>query len=283
MIRPEPPPAVVLLLCAGGLGLALGPVADPADGPTPVVSRLHTLSIHVRSHAIHDSLHTLLAETLQLPRTYEPVTYGERRYMAVWAGNVALEPCGPYPPHYYLDTDFEAMFYGLSFNAWESAAASAAALDERGIPHADPTDSVRIDDEDLRAPNVYVGVGWAPDPEELRESRSLFLARGGGPLGLVRVEEIRIGYSDAANLKKWVAFLEPAERVGERALRVADSPVLRFVENDVKQVLGITLKVRSLEKAVAFLGGEGLLGHGTAGSVELDRARTHGLGILIRE
>ena len=76
--------ATAALLAASGLLTAAGEGAD--DEPTtPVVSWLHTLSIHVRSHAIHDSLHTLLAETLQLPRTYEPVTYGEKKYVAVWA------------------------------------------------------------------------------------------------------------------------------------------------------------------------------------------------------
>jgi len=263
--------------------LLVVPAASGEAGPTPVVSWLHTQSIHVRSHAIHDSLHELLAETLQLPRTYEPVQYGDKKYVAVWAGNIALEPCGPYPPGDYLSTDFEAMFYGLTFAFAESAVASAAALDERGIGHAEPTDVVRIEDEDLKAPNVYVGIGYGDDPEGVREPRALLEARKGGPLGLLRVDEIRVGYSDEANLRKWTAFLQPHPRVGERAFRVADGPVLRFVENDVKQVLGITLKVRSVEKAAAFLREQGLLGDVTVDSLELDRDRVHGLQILVGE
>jgi hypothetical protein len=62
----------ILLLTA----LLSAPIPGGAEDPSPVVSWLHTLSIHVRSHEIHDSLHSLLAETLQLPRTYEPVQYG---------------------------------------------------------------------------------------------------------------------------------------------------------------------------------------------------------------
>jgi len=270
-------------LLSVALLMGLGPAPGAAEEPTPVVSWLHTLSIHVRSHAIHDALHTLLAETLQLPRTYEPVTYGEKKYVAVWAGNIALEPCGPYPPDDYLSTDFEAMFYGLTFAFWESAVASAAALDERDIGHAEPTDVVRIEDEDLKAPNVYVGIGYGGDPEGVQKPRSVLEARKGGPLGLVRVEEIRVGYSDERNLKKWTTFLQPHERVGERAFQVAEGPVLRFVENDVKQVLGITLKVRSLEKATAFLREQGLLGEVASDSVELDPVRTHGLRILLQE
>jgi hypothetical protein len=260
-------------------------VAAPggAEEPTPVVSRLHTLSIHVRSAAVHDALHTLLAETLQLPRTYEPVAYGERRYVAVWAGNVALEPCGPYPPESYLSLDFEAMFYGLTFAPWESAGASTSALDARGIGHATPTDTVRIEDEDLSAPNVYVGIGWGLEDERLRAARVAFEARQGGPLGLVRVQEIRIGVSDEANLRAWVAFLRPHERLGEKAFKVADGPVLRFVENDAKQVLGISLKVRSLDHAVTFLKARELLGEVAHGTAELDHAWTHGLHIRVQE
>jgi hypothetical protein len=269
-----------VLLCTT---LLVVPAASDEAEPSPVVSWLHTLSIHVRSHAIHDSLHTLLAETLQLPRTYEPVQYGEKKYVAVWAGNIALEPCGPYPPEDYLSTDFEAMFYGLTFAFAESATASAAALDARGIGHAEVTDVVRIEDEDLKAPNVYVGIGCGGDAEGVREPRALLEARKGGPLGLLRVEEIRVGYSDETNLRKWIAFLQPHPRVGERAFRVAGGPVLRFEERDVKQVLGITLKVRSLEKAAAFLREQGLLGDVTVDSVTLDRARTHGLHVLVKE
>jgi hypothetical protein len=152
-----------------------------------------------------------------------------------------------------------------------------------GIGHAEPTDVLRIEDTDLRAPNVYVGIGYGVDREGIQEPRSLLEATQAGPLGLVRVEEIRIGYSDEPNLRKWIAFLRPHERVGERAFRVADGPVLRFVESDVKQVLGISLNVRSLGRATAFLRQEGLLGELASDSVELDRARTHGLRIRLRE
>jgi hypothetical protein len=263
--------------------VALAAATGRAEEPAPVVSRLHTLSIHVRSHEVHDALHTLLAETLQLPRTYDPVAYGERRYVAVWAGNVALEPCGPYPPESYLSLDFEAMFYGLTFTPWKSASASASALDERGIGHAEPGDSLRIEDHDLSAPNVYVGIGWDHEDDRLRAARASFEARQGGPLGVVRVEEIRVGTSDEANFRKWVAFLRPHEQVDETAFRVADGPVLRFISNDVKQVLGITLKVRSLESASAFLRAEKLQGERTDDAVELDRSRTRGLRITLRD
>ena len=267
-----------LVVAASGTG-----TAGPGEPPTPVVSWLHTLSIHVRSHAIHDALHTLLAETLELPRTYEPVTYGQRKYIAVWAGNIALEPSGPHPAHYYLHTDFEAMFYGLTFAPFETAAASAAVLDARGIGHAEPTDTLRIEDETLRAPNVFVGIGGGVHDQGLRTARAAFERDRGGPLGLERVGEIVIGYSDEANLRSWTAFLEPHVRLGEAAFRVGEGPVLRFVKSDVKEVQGIVLEVRSLERAAAFLREADLLGRGVDGSSILRRDRTHGIRIALRE
>ena len=121
---------VMLNICDGG---------HDVSGTTPIVSRLHTLSIHVRSHAIHESMLTLLRDELQLPPTYEPVTIGKRKYAAVQVSNLVLEPCGPYPEHNYLHTNFEAMFYGLTFEPFDSAISCARHLDKRGILHSKPT------------------------------------------------------------------------------------------------------------------------------------------------
>lgn len=254
-----------------------------ARGATPVVSRLHTLSIHVRSHAVHDSVYALLTDVLQLPPTYEPVTYGTRKYAAVQAGNVCLEPCGPYPDQSYVNTNFEAMFYGLTFEPYESASASAVELKKRAIRHGEPTQSVRVTDEDLSAPNVVVSIGEKENRNERLARAAELAAKGGGPIGLRHVDEIQIGYSDHANLRKWIEFLRPAEREGENVYRIGDGLALRFVKGDSKQVLGITMKVRSLERASAFLRQEGLLGRVGNEEVELHRGKTHGLRIVLRE
>ena len=48
------PTVSAMVLCAA---LLFAPAAGDAGEGTPVVSWLHTLSIHVRSHGIHDALH----------------------------------------------------------------------------------------------------------------------------------------------------------------------------------------------------------------------------------
>lgn len=265
---------VMLNLCA---------FCHDVSGTTPIASRLHTLSIHVRSHAIHESMLTLLRDELQLPPTYEPVTIGKRKYAAVQAGNLALEPCGPYPEHNYLHTNFEAMFYGLTFEPFDSAISSARDLDKRGILHGKPTENMSITDKDLCAPNVYVGFWKKANPEEIQARAAALEAKQGGPLGVIRVDEIQVGYSDDKNLKKWIDFIKPAECVEENVYRIRDSLVLRFRKNDKKQVLGITLKVRSLDRAITYLKQRNLLGRMRDREVEIDAKRTHGLRIAIRE
>ena len=263
--------------------LLFSSICEGAEGRTPVVSRLHTLSIHVRSHAVHESVYALLSEVLLLPPTYDPVTYGQRKYAAVQAGNLCLEPCGPFPDHLYSNTDFEGKFYGLTFEPYESATASARELDRRGIRHGTPTQSVRITDKDISAPDVTLGIG-EKESQEARHGRAAKLsAQNGGPIGLSHVEEILVGYSDNNNLNKWVDFLRPAKHEGGNVYSLSDGLALRFVKHDSKRVIGITLKVRSLDQARAFLKKNGLLGRVRPDEVEFNPSKIHGLRIVLKE
>ena len=64
--------------------------------PNPVFSSgLHTLSIHVKDSIVHDSVFHFLVEKLKLPIYYYPVGLNTK-YAGVYAGNLVLEPCGPY-------------------------------------------------------------------------------------------------------------------------------------------------------------------------------------------
>ena len=97
-------------------------------------------------------------------------------------------------------------------------------------------------------------------------------------LGFVN-ERPRSGY----DLKKWIDLITPAERIAKNVYRVGDDLALRFLEHETKQVLGITIKVRSLDRAVAYLEQQGLVGRVADGQVELSPARIHGLRIVLRE
>jgi len=64
-------------------------------------SRFHTLSIHVRDTVTHDSVFHFFVDKLNLPVYYFPVKAGTRKYAGVYAGNLVLEPCGPYTEFEY--------------------------------------------------------------------------------------------------------------------------------------------------------------------------------------
>ena len=66
----------------------------------PVVSRVHTLSIHIREHETFNAVLSLFNGDLGLPMVYgrpwRPEMGEKRVYAAVTAGNINIEPCGPY-------------------------------------------------------------------------------------------------------------------------------------------------------------------------------------------
>ena len=105
------------------------------DKTIPLFSGLHTLSIHVRDTITHDSVFHFLADKLKLPVYYYPVTSGQRKYAGVYAGNLVLEPCGPYSNFSYATDDFRAIFFGLTFEPFESISLSAMGLTDRKINH----------------------------------------------------------------------------------------------------------------------------------------------------
>ncbi len=63
---------------------------------TPIISGVHTLSVHVRDTISQDSVYQFFVNKLMLPIYYTPVMYGQKKYAGIYAGNMVIEPCGPY-------------------------------------------------------------------------------------------------------------------------------------------------------------------------------------------
>ena len=91
------------------IAIALTAGCHATPNSTPVITKLHTISIHVKDHQIHEDVYCFLREDLQLPLVYEPVIHGERRYVGLWAGNLVLEPCGPYGNIAYATPNFQGI------------------------------------------------------------------------------------------------------------------------------------------------------------------------------
>lgn len=245
--------ALVALLLSTNLG--------SADRRSPVVSRVHTLSIHIRNKDAYNSVYLFLRDELQLPIVYgelwRELKDGERIYSGFSAGNLVLEPCGPFPERFYTSLDFTARFYGLTFETLEPLHDGLAELDRRGITYAEPSTYTVLTDKRLCRPNLAVSVmegkGNSNDKTSLPMLRSSLRKINGGSLGIKGVAEIVVCYVNDDDLKAWQAFLEPARTEGNDLWKLKEGPDIRLAKDHLMHVKEIVLRVESLEKGKHYL------------------------------
>ncbi len=229
----------------------------------PVMTKIHTVSIHVKDHQIHDGVHRFLQEDLGLPLVYEPITHGERRYVGLWAGNLVLEPCGPYSNITYATPDFSAIFCSITFEAYTSSKQSTKQLEHRRIKHKPLGAFVIINDANLCEGNLVVSIMDNPgrvQEHQTHETLTLQLKEiQGGPLGLQYVSEIEVGYTDRRDLDAWKALLAPHKQIGQDLWQLSDGPAIRLAKSQRKEIRHVVFRVNSLETAVRYLKRNNLL------------------------
>jgi hypothetical protein len=271
------------LLAVWFLLLAAGSINGQTN--EAILSEVAVLTIHVSDTNTHETVFRFLTDVLKLPVDYEPVMLGERRYAAVYAGNMFIEPCGPYSNMRYAVKDFKALFYGLNCRSDNSPCGIAAHLDRLKIAHEKTgTNLFRI-----QAPALADGIYFAidariPDKPAREREASLALAlaanqREGPDLEYVR--EIRLGYTSPENLHAWQEFLGPKGRENDTLCRLNKNQTIRFVPGAVPGVRGIVFKVSSLEQAEKYLKDKKCMGRLVDGRIELDPAKTFGLLIQL--
>ena len=268
------------------LWLLLLPVC-PLRGQTHdlIVSEVSVLTIHVSDTNVHDSVFHFLTDVLKLPVDYYPVMLGERRYAAVYAGNMFIEPCGPYSNMRYPTKDFKALFFGLNCRSDASPSSIATNLGRLHIAYeqADP-ETFRIQDASVGEGVYFAITGKARSkPAEEREAslRSTMAANNRDQLGFEYVKEIWLGYAGAADLQAWTEFLGPSGRVNDTLWRLSQNQSIRLVQSEVKGVRGIVCKVHSMEQAERYLKETKTYGRAVDGMIELDKSRTFGLSIYV--
>lgn len=252
----------------------------------PIVSRVHTLSVHVGDRGTHAAVLRFLKDVLRLPILWGPEEHGERLYAALSGGNIALEPCGPFADIDYATKDFDAMFYGITFEPFESAAASAAQMDRCGILHGGVSTFTIIKDDVLCGQNLGLSLWEIRNKEKFKaqvEERSEQGERAGGPLGIVRVAEVQVGYTRSEAPARWARLLAGAELVETGVWRVNDSLAIRLVHGDVREIRAIVLETHSLERARRYLEQSDLLGAVREGELEIDPGKAFGLRIVLRQ
>lgn len=220
---------------------------------TPLVSGIHTLSIHVRDTISQDSIYQFFVNKLMLPIYYTPVIYGQKRYAGIYAGNMVIEPCGPYKNIDYATDDFRAIFFGLNFEVYESLATSEQTLNVRRIKHQTNNGSIYITDTILCNENIFTALYEVSDKKE-RDSlqNSLITGERNNP-GIEYIKEIFIGYKDEVNFLKWKEYLYPLEFGEFDVCQINDSLHINFTRGNINEVMGITFKVKSIVEAKQYL------------------------------
>ncbi len=279
-----------LLFCASFSSLVIG--QDKVRFPEKylaedtLISTLHTLSIHIQEPALHDSVFRFLTEKLQLPVYYQPLVLGERRYGGVFAGNLVLEPCGPYSDMDYASRDFKAIFFGLTFEPAVPIPDAAKILRERQIDHETGGDEfIFLKDPQLCGENIYISLmdkhDKMRDHVRMDSLRQLMEQRNPG-LGIEYVKEILLGIRDKDNLNKWKAFISPCPLNEEQVWRTDDKLHFSFSMTPYKEVSSITFKVKSFREAENYLNENNVPFTTEPGLIRIDSTRSFGLHIFLQ-
>ena len=112
--------------------------------------------------------------------------------------------------------------------------------------------------------------------------RTELVAMRGGPLGLVRVQEIIIGTPDlrSAN-RRWERMVAPTLSSERGLWRIGDGPAVRLVEAEQTVIQRLVLAVTSLSAARDFLHERGLLGAESEAELTILSSRIRGLDIRL--
>jgi len=251
---------------------------------SPVISRISVLSIHVRDTLVHDSVFHFLTDKLGLSVEYYPVKYADRWYAGVYAGNMFLEPCGPFSNFHYASNRFKAIFFGLNCESERSISSLAEDLTSRNIS-IKQTGTIQIIDTTFISQNIYLNIASGNESNSKREDslRTEMLRRNENALGIETIKEIRVGYSEGTALIKWKQLIEPSVITPEGMWKINEDQSIRLVKSSINEVKGIVFRVRSLKKAKSWLIDNNLIGDIRGDEIELDKLKTFGLTILLSE
>ena len=126
---------------------------------------------------------------------------------------------------------------------------------------------------------AYVNV----EERRARLQRQL-VASGGGPLGVVEVNEVIIGATDVAAARRlWQTLLDPTPSSTANTWRIGSGPAIRLVSATENRVLTLVIRVASLERATAFLRDTQLLGADPEGRPTIDPSKVGNLDFRLVE
>jgi hypothetical protein len=249
-----------------------------------------------------DELFALFSKTLQLPIAWPLADRGGVVSGGIGFGNVNIEAIkfpgqinDPTPTH----------LVGLALKPM-SLGESLRELERRGIAYGAPRPFVSVGPNGARATSfTNVTLKQFSDADQPRDAtfqvflseynpmyvdavarrsrlRAELAARRGGPLGLVRVQEVIIGTVDLRGANRtWQMLVAPAPSADVNLWRIGDGPAVRLVQAERDMIQGLVLAVADLPTARDFLVESGLLGASSETELVVAPSEIRGLNIRL--
>ena len=256
----------------------------------PLMSEISVLTIHVSDTMVHDSVFHFLSDILGLPVEYYPVKWHDRKWAGLYAGNMFLEPCGPYDNFRYARNNFKATFYGLNCGTGREISSLEQDLTARNIDFI-RDGSIEITDPSITEKQMYFSISWSKSSslkeskdQRVKDSLKVLLANTSQNFaGIEAIREVWIGYTGEHYDSKWTDLVKP-EIISENGVwKISRDQSIRFRKNDKTEVMAIVFKVSSLKRAKRFLLESRLLGESGKDLIEIDPEKAFGLRIYFSE
>ncbi|NEW85602.1 MAG: hypothetical protein GZ094_25010 [Mariniphaga sp.] len=146
---------------------------------------------------------------------------------------------------------------------------------------------IYLTDNEVSGENTFIGISNRKEKEKdhskLDSLRSAMNSNLESDLGIEYVKEVQIGYPGNKNLERWKDLIYPSDLDKSKAWHVSNSLNIGFVLSKIKEVKGITFKVKSLEKAKMYAKENGLFGTEYNGAIAIDPKKSFGLSICFTE
>lgn len=231
-----------------------------------------------------------LADTLGLPIAWPIARFGEFRSGAVDAGNVVLEV-------FEAAAEPRPRFGGIAFEP-TGLSQTIPALQRRGLVvgqpmpagpfafvHGDSVAWTTAELPQLGAPNLFVFLCEYSRPDIHRFHEELthgLRASHGGPLSIEAMSTLLVGAGrDSSEFAAWARLAGTRTMASRVLLRFAEGPTV-IVDRDAPRGLRrVVLRVRSLDRAAAYLKRHRLLGSRRRGELQLAPSRTFGLDVRL--
>jgi hypothetical protein len=112
--------------------------------------------------------------------------------------------------------------------------------------------------------------------------REALRAKRGGPLGLLRVQEITVAVKDYEKTNQnWARLLSPSQPVAAGLWEIANGPAVRLLPSDRDAIQSLVLKVSDPERAKTFLRERGMLDSTSDEQIRIDPGKIYGLEIRL--